>query len=129
MTVLEILVIVWISLQLIAGVVSFILVVVFDKKDQKRENHVASIGSSDHEEEPESTMYPFLYVDCRMKTDTYMEFRRWLRTHHPELAVVGVPHFEEPESSEDFECHMDCCYQQDHVCMNPEGICGDRKQK
>ena len=30
---------------------------------------------------------------------------------------------------EDFECYCDCCYNQDHVCMNPEGICGDRKHK
>ena len=129
MTVLEILVIVWISLQLIAGVVSFILVVVFDKKDQKRENLGSAFGSPDAGEEPESTMLPFLYIDCRMKTDTYMEFRKWLRSNHPDLRVVGVPHYEESESSEDFECYCDCCYQHDHVCMNPEGICGDRKQK
>lgn len=85
MTILEILVIVWISLQLLAGVVSFILVVVFDKKDQKRENHGAAIGSPYDEEEP--------------------------------------------ERSEDFECYFDCCYQQDHVCTNPEGICGDQTKE
>ena len=81
MNTLEILILVWISIQLIAGVVSFILLVVFDKKDQKR------------------------------------------------LVVVSVPHYEEPESAEDFKCYCDCCYQQDHVCMNPEGICSDQTKE
>ena len=47
-----------------------------------------------------------------------------------DLLILGyLSRRRKPFVEEDFECYCDCCYNQDQVCMNPEGICGDRTEE
>ena len=55
------------------------------------------------------------------------EIKERLKLHNSGAAMGHLdPEDDKPSS---FDCYCDCCYNQDHVCMNPEGICGERKTK